>query len=835
VANAGTDETDRRLNLTVGLVVVGAVLVVCWAVWTASRSALPPGLWPRVAVVLVMMVLAARFVLQVRIRDGYHAMAMTDTIILVGLMLIPGPWLVLCAATSVTGLRLLQRIGLTKALFNGAKSTIAAAGAVEAARLLHVTGPFTATSNLLPAIIAAAATITLIDEAISMPVLALATRTPLVRHFRKNLDVRLGGTAVRMATTVAAMFLLSHDPKLVIAVPLVIIGLHLASANRLRERAERQAWQKLAQATDELNEVDLGTVLTAGVTRAADLFSVNEVDVEINIAAVPRRLVRGDADTISYDGPAEDAPQTRGKTFVIPLESHDGSADVGELRLRFRGKVSLSEREQYTLRTFAAALCTAVRNAAAFTETQRLAADHAHAAAHDPLTGLANRRHLYELGARVLAERSSEGLTGLLLVDLNHFKEVNDTLGHVAGDQVLIQVTQRLVSAAQPGDIVSRLGGDEFAILFVGLAAPALAVPRARTILAALDQPIEVDGMRIVVEASAGVALAPSRGGIEELLRRADVAMYQAKREGQSIAVYAKARDTADVGRLALTADLPRAVAEHEFTVNFQPIVDLCTGEVLSTEALARWHHPDRGKLDPTRFLDSVERSGLLSAFSAAVLDQALRAAAAWRAAGFDLPVAVNVSPRSLLDPDFPEMVLDHLERAGVPPEGLIVELTESLTLSQLDVVDDALGTLRDFGVRLALDDFGTGYSSLATLARVPVHELKIDRTFVSAMDGTAEAAVVRSTIELGRSLDMLVVAEGVESEEQRRRLWELGCPAGQGHLFARPMPIHRLLTALRQGYGGRPRAFAPPLHDSGAVIRLPTRRPNRFRRDELG
>jgi EAL domain-containing protein (putative c-di-GMP-specific phosphodiesterase class I) len=310
------------------------------------------------------------------------------------------------------------------------------------------------------------------------------------------------------------------------------------------------------------------------------------------------------------------------------------------------------------------------------------------------------------------------------------------------------------------------------------------------------------------------------------LLRRADVAMYQAKRSGQRIAVYARSRDTADVSRLALGGDLPRAVAEHEFTVNFQPIVNLATGEVVAAEALARWHHPDRGNLDPRRFLHAVERSGLLSAFAEAVLDQALHTASDWQDAGFDLPVAVNVSPRSLLDRSFPEMVLARLDAHGLPADLLFLELTETLTISQLEVVDRVLGDLRDAGIRLALDDFGTGYSSLSVLSRIPVHELKIDRAFVSAMDSSNEAAaVVRSTVDLGRSLDLVVVAEGVESETQRHKLWELGCAAGQGHLFARPLPAARLLAALHRGSGGRPGTLAPPLHEDGSVIRMPTSR----------
>jgi EAL domain-containing protein (putative c-di-GMP-specific phosphodiesterase class I) len=312
---------------------------------------------------------------------------------------------------------------------------------------------------------------------------------------------------------------------------------------------------------------------------------------------------------------------------------------------------------------------------------------------------------------------------------------------------------------------------------------------------------------------------------VVELLRRADVAMYRAKREGVRISEFSRARDTADLGSLALGGALARAVAEDQFAVNFQPIVDLATGEMIAAEALSRWHHPERGPLPPDRFLDAIERSGQLSAFAEAILDQALVAASAWREAGFEVPVAVNVSPRSLLDPTFPTVVLNRLEARGLPPAALIVELTESLTLSQLEVVDEVLGTLRQAGVVLALDDFGTGFSSLATLARVPVHELKIDRSFVKALDSPVSAAVVRSTIDLGRTLDLLVVAEGVESEDQRKRLWELGCPAGQGHLFARPMPAPKLLAALDRGTDGKPGAFASVLHEAGSVIRIPANR----------
>ncbi|GAA5189187.1 hypothetical protein GCM10023322_41520 [Rugosimonospora acidiphila] len=831
MGNTSNDETDRRLNLTVGLVVVIGVACVAWAV-SSVLDATVPAPWFRIVSVAAMLGLSDRATIQIRIKDSHHVVGMQEAVILVGLMLLPGPWLVLCTAVAITIAKATTRTPVVKQLFNTAKNTAVVAAAVGTAGVFGLSGPFSTTRDELPAIIAAALAIIVVDEALALPVIALATRTPLITLFRANVDVRVGGMVLRLALATFGLFWFSRYPALIVVVPLVIVGLQIMTANQLRARAERAAWQKLAQATDEFNEVDLSAVLSSAVTRASELFSSDEAEVEIANLSVPDRLVRGDSTGIGYSGAVQGAPPADGHVIATALESHGGTTSIGELRLRFRGKVTLNEREEYTLRTFAAALCTAIRNAAAFAEAQRLSDHHAYAASHDPLTGLSNRRHLYEVGAKLLSS-GAKGQLGLMLVDLNHFKEINDTLGHAAGDQVLAEVAHRLAASAEPDDLVVRLGGDEFAVLFSGIAAPALALPRANAVLAGLTPPIEVDGMRIVVEASAGVALAPFRGGVDELLRRADVAMYQAKREGRPVDMYARSRDTADIGRLALSVELPRAVAEHEFTVNFQPVVDLGTGEMISAEALARWHHPQRGDLNPNRFLDYVERSGLLAAFSEAVLDQALRAAAAWNADGFAVPVAVNISPRSLLDPSFPEAVASRLEVAAVPAETLIIELTESLTLSQLDVVDEVLGALRDLGIRLALDDFGTGYSSLATLARVPVHELKIDREFVAAMEGSAEAAVVRSTIDLGRSLGLLVVAEGVESERQRGRLWELGCPAGQGHLFGRPMPVHRLLATLRRGYDGRPGALAPSLHESGEVIRMPVRRPGA--RQDLG
>jgi diguanylate cyclase (GGDEF)-like protein len=818
-----------RLRLFVWVLTFLASLPLGWALWTVPRE-WSIG-WQAILLTSYVAGLNAA-IIHVRIRSTLQGAAPMSTAVLLCVAYVPaGQALLIVAAGTVVG-RLIRRQEVIKAVFNTSKEILATTGAVATVAALGFVpasvDPQAARSPLHVAAVLAvtAAVYAIIDELTAFPLLSIVTGKPARDLLLVNLDIRLGLRLGGLLAAYVTFLVVLRNNRFLLVLPFLVYGLHLASTVRIRARTEREAWQRLAQATDEFTSVDLDGVLRTAVTRAADLFSVHEVEVEV---VDPPRLVRGDAAGVRYDGDPTVAPTAVGQAIPIDLATSPEHASLGELRLLVHsGEITLSERENYTLSTFAAALCTAIRNASTFGETKRLAESHARAAAIDPLTGLANRRRLREYAGPVLTAKPPTGVTALLLIDLNHFKEINDTLGHSAGDQVLIEAASRLAASTRADDLVARLGGDEFAILLVGLPAPALAVSRAHAMLAALNPPMEVDGVRVSVEASGGVAIAPGDCDIEELLRRADVAMYQAKRSGQRVVVFARSRDTADVGSLTLGGDLARAITEGEFTVNFQPIVDLGSAEIVGAEALTRWNHPQRGDLAPDRFLDSIERSGQLPAFVVAVLDQALTAASRWRDAGFELPVSVNISPRSLLDAAFPEVVEARLAAKGISATDLVIELTESVTLSQLEVVDHALGKLRDLGVRLALDDFGTGFSSLATLARVQVHELKIDRSFVAALDAPTEAAVVRSTIELGRSLGLVVVAEGVESERQRTKLWELGCPLGQGHLFARPTTPDRVLALLRHGSDGRPGRLAAPLHETGAVIRIPLSRRNR-------
>jgi diguanylate cyclase (GGDEF)-like protein len=827
---AGKDHhnaTDRQLRLLVGLVVFLASIAIIWSIHTiVTNDVVTP---PLLAIGALTLAASAsnRTIINIRLGANKYGQGWTDIVFLVGLAVVPPPWMVLCTAVGIAIGRLLGRVSPMKVAFGASKDTVAVTiGGLVA----YATG--SAYSDGDPrfhptALVLVLLAVTVVDELLVNTVVALATRTPLPKLIRRQLDIRIAFLATRLVVALLLVWLLSvnRDAQVLLVAPLLILTLHLWYLSRIRKRDERLSWQGLASSTEALNDVDLGRVMEVAVEWAPNLFSADGAEVEV-FHTDPPRVVRSSSGRIEPDGEGE----WPANAFVITtvLEGRTDNRPIGEFRLRFRGPVALSEMENYKLRTFASALNTAIHNASAYAELQRVAIVHAHDAAHDALTGLANRRQLIDQGQKLIAEGHSDGVIALLLLDLNHFKEVNDTLGHAAGDDVLKQVADRLKATARPGDLVARLGGDEFAVLLTGLPAPAVAAHRSERLIAVLHESIEVEGMRISVEASGGIATAPSTGGIAELLRRADVAMYQAKRSGQRIATYSHARDTADIGRFAITGSMSSAVADGTLTVDFQPIVDLASGEVLAAEALARWHHPDHGSVDPLRFLETVERSGLLPAFAEAVLDQALLACVSWREAGFDLPVAVNVAPRSLLDPRFPGSVMTRLRTHDLPPDRLILELTETLTISQLEVVDQVLGRFRDEGVRLALDDFGTGYSSLSVLSRIPVHELKIDREFVTSMETSPEAgAVIRSTVDLGRSLNLAVVAEGVDSEPQRRALWEMGCTAGQGHLFARPMTAARLLAALHRGSGGRPGMLATALHDEGSVIRLsPHRRP---------
>jgi diguanylate cyclase (GGDEF)-like protein len=422
-------------------------------------------------------------------------------------------------------------------------------------------------------------------------------------------------------------------------------------------------------------------------------------------------------------------------------------------------------------------------------------------AQHDALTGLPNRKLLQSRAEEALAGAARTGATvAFCLLDLDRFKEVNDSLGHPAGDQLLRHVANRLVSQVRPGDTVARFGGDEFGILLPHVADAAEASAIVRRVTAALETPLVVDGVRIDTQASAGIALHPAQAkDVATLVQRADVAMYVAKQRHSGVHLYDVAEDASSVARLGMVGELRRALVTEELLLHYQPKVALPGGEVVGVEALVRWQHPTRGLVAPDDFLPLAEASGLERLVTTRVLALALAQARVWHDLGLHLPVSVNVTAADLLDPDFLPELQAGLAEHGVAPAGLVLEITERGVLDDAPVAAATLAALARLGVGLSLDDFGTGYSSLAHLVRVPVTEVKIDRSFIANLGTDALATtVVRAVIDLGHGLCVQVVAEGVEDREAWETLTAMGCDQAQGWLVSRALPPAEATRWLR-------------------------------------
>jgi diguanylate cyclase (GGDEF)-like protein len=432
----------------------------------------------------------------------------------------------------------------------------------------------------------------------------------------------------------------------------------------------------------------------------------------------------------------------------------------------------------------------------------RRAALDTHRAFHDALTDLPNRLLLHERLDRALARaRAEHEPLALLLVDLDDFKAVNDTLGHAYGDRLLGDVADRMRAALGRDDLLARLGGDEFAVLPAGACDAERGRVVAERLVAALEQPFEVDGILLDVRASVGLACFPDHGSApDELLRGADVALYVAKAAQRPVEVYSAGKDHYTVDRLMLAAQLRRGIELGELVLEYQPKFPLRGGPAVGVEALARWEHPTLGRIGPDGFIPLAEQTGLISRVTDVVLRTAIAQCGAWQAEGLGLRVSVNVSPRNLLDPHLPGLIRMLLADAGVPPSRLQLEITESRAVPSGRVALGVLEELREMGVGLAIDDFGTGFSSLVQLQRLPVDEIKIDRSFViSMMTSDSDAMIVRSTIDLARNLGLVVTAEGVEDQATRRRLADMGCDLAQGYELCRPLPADRCAMAVRE------------------------------------
>jgi diguanylate cyclase (GGDEF)-like protein/PAS domain S-box-containing protein len=570
----------------------------------------------------------------------------------------------------------------------------------------------------------------------------------------------------------------------------------IVEAGHRRSRAQLEASERRFRALIE-HSSDVVTVLSADGT-----ITYNSPSIQSVLGYPPRENVGQNGFSLVHDDDRASALEAATRAATT-----GGSAATVELRVRHNNGSFRWVETSITNLFDEPGVNGFVANFRDITDRKNLEDQLAHQAFHDPLTGLANRALLLDRIDHALAtsRRDSKGELALLYLDLDDFKTVNDALGHEAGDVLLCETAARLNKVLRHGDTASRLGGDEFAVVLEGLTERDMAYEIGARLLESLQTPFDVDGEGVCINASIGIAVSTGNEDASALLRNADLAMYRAKGEGKGrFEIYEAGMHAVVVDRMALKADMRRALAANEFEPYYQPIVDLETGRVTGVEALVRWNHPEQGLVGPVAFIPMAEETGLIIPIGSHVLHQACADAAAWLVEfGNHAPqsMSVNLSPRQIQDPDIVADVEVALSQSGLDPGALILEITESFLLDDTESAAVTLARLKALGVRIALDDFGTGYSSLAHLDRFPVDVLKIDKSFVDALESSdaERSSLVRAIVNLGMTLGLHVTAEGIEGHGQLASLRAMGCELGQGFLFAKPMDANALRATITQ------------------------------------
>ncbi|MFL6239264.1 MAG: putative bifunctional diguanylate cyclase/phosphodiesterase [Actinomycetes bacterium] len=790
----GSAWARHRLVVTVGAATaVATALVVVGIGYDIGRQG-PRG-WQLVATVVALMVADSALI---DVRTGHDAESVTfaEAMLAVSLLLVPWSFLLPLAGMCVAIAHSLRGRALIKTMFNAASFVIGTALASLVISFGHVE-PLRDIGAADVAVVALAVFVFWVwNGAATARVVSLAAHRPIREIYCKAFALRSVVGIGNLIAGLGIVVLARWSPPALAVLPPILVLLYVVYRGYLSATRDVELWRQLEIATKEITQLDERAVADAVLRNAVELFQADWAEL-----VIPDEEGRPK----TYSEPKSSAS---GRPFqilsaetcaVARLGGPDG--DLGVLRLGVAPQVRLSRREMQALTTYARTVTTTLINVRLHEAVRRQAAHAAHEASHDALTGLPNRSLLLARAREALVAAQENGSNvALLLLDLDHFKEINDTLGHAAGDILLRHVADRLRTAVPEEATIARFGGDEFAVLMPGLRGVLAVALAAEKLLGALSEPVAFEGMRLSIEGSMGVACYPADGDtVEELLQRSDVAMYQAKDDRGAWRLYDAERDESSLDRIALVAELRTAMERDELVTYFQPQINLDTGTIAGYEALIRWRHPQRGLLSPRDFVAVAEHSGLVRSFALHVLDRAIAECAGWQRDGAPVSVAVNLSARNLLDRQLSSDVSRVLRRHGVEASSLVLEITETTMMSELEVVEEVLASLRTLGVRLSVDDFGTGYSSLALLQRVAVNEVKIDRAFVANMlTSASDMAIVRATVELAHNLGLQVVAEGVESAALCDALASLGCDLAQGYHLGVPAPASDVGAALR-------------------------------------
>jgi diguanylate cyclase (GGDEF)-like protein len=776
---------------------------------TAAASLLLISATPVPAMVVLSAVIIGLGELQfVHIRHGgeNHSFNWSEAALVAGLVLLPAWWLPPVGAVAVAVAQWALKRDAVKVAFNALSFSVAAFAVTVVHQLVSDRVP-TASALALACIV-----YFLWNTGAVAVVVALSKRLSVIEILRSGAPIGFLFTLANSSVAILIAIAAEREPLVLLAVPAILVQLLFAYRNTREVIGERDLWVAVQSISEDLQRAaasEVPSVALAAVTSVVGA-STAELLVVKDATAERHRWERGALESaqgplmglvddvwgrVSWDRSPfwlhrKSASQRQlrwlddqqaGCALVVPLEW--SSQLVGMLRVCFPGKVQATQRVETILSTLATHIASAITSNRQ-TEVLR------HQAEHDDLTGLPNRTLLvHHLEQRLRG--GAPGTLAVLFFDLDGFKVVNDSLGHHVGDQLLLEATRRLRSQMRPDDVIARFGGDEFIVVCDRIEHPQAALDVAQRLLDALLEPAPDGPHARPISASIGVACAEPGADPESLLRDADAAMYEAKRVGPGSArLFTSELRTQALDRLHLEADLRDALRREQLEVHYQPIVDLTTGRICELEALARWHHPERGAVSPAAFINVAEESGHIRALGEFVLHRACADMRRWLDLGIAGPgqrVAVNLSPLQL-DAGLPTIVADALARHGLPPSALTLEVTESAFVDDPDAVA-SLVRLRRLGVRVALDDFGTGYSSLSALRDLPVDTVKIDRSFVSRLGEDRQLeALVRGIVSLAAALELQVIGEGVEDKTQSDLLASFGCDRAQGWLHGKPV-----------------------------------------------